>query len=140
MARPLLGEILLESQEITQDQLNKAIEIQKKEGKVAGVSLKDGTTYHSPIVVNVAGPHSFIINRMAGVEAGMNIKTRALRQEVAHVPAPEGVDYEADGCFLSDVFLQRTSGALPSEPLRLDSPRGYEHCRNTQFCRHDDSE
>ena len=72
------------------------------EGKVAGVSLKDGTTYHSPVVVNVAGPHSFIINRMAGVEAGMNIKTRALRQEVAHVPAPEGVDYEAYAFFLSD--------------------------------------
>ncbi len=41
------------------------------------------------IVVNVAGPHSYLINRMAGVEEGMKIKTRALRQEVCHVPAPE---------------------------------------------------
>ena len=36
-------------------------------------------------VVNVAGPHSFLVNRMAGVEAGMNRRTRALRHEVHHV-------------------------------------------------------
>ena len=78
------------------------VEIRKKKGRVTGVTLSDGTEYDSPIVVNVAGPHSFIINRMAGVEAGMKIKTRPLRQEVAHVPAPEGVDYEANGAFISD--------------------------------------
>ena len=32
----------------------------------------------------------------------MNISTRALRQEVAHVPAPEGVDYLSIGCVTSD--------------------------------------
>ena len=32
----------------------------------------------APVVVNVAGPHSFIINRMAGVEDGMNVKTAPL--------------------------------------------------------------
>jgi len=78
------------------------VEIRKKEGRVAGVTLNDGTEYDSPIVVNVAGPHSFIINRMAGVEAGMKIKTRPLRQEVAHVPSPKGVDYEANGAIISD--------------------------------------
>ena len=39
---------------------------------------------------------------MAGVEAGMMIKTRALRQEVSHVPAPPGFDYERDGFVTSD--------------------------------------
>ncbi len=78
------------------------VEIRKKEGRVAGIALKDGTEIDAPIVINVAGPHSFIINRMAGVEEGMNIKTKALRQEVAHVPAPEGIEYEVDGTLVSD--------------------------------------
>ena len=78
------------------------VEIHKKDGKVAGVTLKDGTRINAPIVVNVAGPHSYIINRMAGVEQGMNIKTRALRQEVCHVPPPDGMDYQQEGVMISD--------------------------------------
>jgi glycine/D-amino acid oxidase-like deaminating enzyme len=39
---------------------------------------------------------------MAGVSAGMNIKTRALRHEVAHVPAPKGMNFERDGIIYSD--------------------------------------
>ncbi|MBU8910573.1 MAG: FAD-binding oxidoreductase, partial [Desulfobacterales bacterium] len=51
----------------------------QKNGRVSGVSLQDGTEILAPVVVNVAGPHSYLINRMAGVEDQMNIKTRALR-------------------------------------------------------------
>jgi sarcosine oxidase subunit beta len=76
--------------------------IRKKDGRVAGITLKGGTQIDAPIVVNVAGPHSYIINRMAGVEEGMNIKTRALRQEVCHLPAPEGIDYVKEGTMISD--------------------------------------
>ena len=78
------------------------VDILQKDGRVAGVILKDGSEIHAPVVVNVAGPHSFLINRMAGVEEGMKIKTRALRQEVCHVPAPEGIDYEDVGTIISD--------------------------------------
>ncbi|MCP4136893.1 MAG: hypothetical protein GY754_38335 [bacterium] len=39
MARPLLGEILLEEGEITQDQLDKALEVQKNEGGLIGIIL-----------------------------------------------------------------------------------------------------
>jgi sarcosine oxidase subunit beta len=53
-------------------------------------------------VVNIAGPHSAKINAMAGVLEGMNIKTKALRQEVAHVPSPAGFDFEANGFVTSD--------------------------------------
>ena len=77
-------------------------EIFKDSGRVAGVRCKDGSRFFAPVVVNVAGPHSFIINEMAGVMEGMNIKTRALRQEVCHVPVPEGVDWERDGTIISD--------------------------------------
>jgi hypothetical protein len=39
MARPLLGEILLDNKEISQEQLEKAIEVQKKEGGLIGIIL-----------------------------------------------------------------------------------------------------
>jgi sarcosine oxidase subunit beta len=78
------------------------VDIRKKEGRAAGITLKDGNQIDAPIVVNVAGPHSYIINRMAGVEEDMKIKTRALRQEVCHVPAPEDIDYQRDGTIISD--------------------------------------
>ncbi|THB80815.1 MAG: FAD-binding oxidoreductase [Desulfobacteraceae bacterium] len=77
-------------------------DILKKDSRAAGVVLKDGTTIHAPVVINVAGPHSYMINRMAGIEDQMNIKTRALRVEVAHVPSPEGVDWEKVGVITSD--------------------------------------
>ena len=78
------------------------VEILTRDGHTAGVALKDGTRIGAPVVINVAGPHSFVINRLAGVEEGMKIKTRPLRQEVAHVPAPEGLDYEKVGMLVSD--------------------------------------
>lgn len=77
-------------------------DILKKDGRAAGIVLKDGQTIHAPVVINVAGPHSYLINRMAGVEDQMKIKTRALRVEVAHVPSPEGVDWEKNGIITSD--------------------------------------
>jgi sarcosine oxidase subunit beta len=78
------------------------MDILKKDGRAAGVKLADGTEIEAPIVVNVSGPHSFKINEMAGVLDGMKIKTRALKQEVCHVPAPVGVDYQVQGTIISD--------------------------------------
>ena len=40
-------------------------------GRVGGVCLADGETISAPVVVNVAGPHSFKVNEMAGVVDGM---------------------------------------------------------------------
>jgi sarcosine oxidase, subunit beta len=77
-------------------------EIRREDGRVAGVTLKSGEPIDAPVVVNVAGPHSYKINRMAGVEDGMRIKTRALKQEVAHVPFPAGFDFEHAGLVTSD--------------------------------------
>ncbi|MCK5836486.1 MAG: FAD-binding oxidoreductase [Desulfobacula sp.] len=113
----------------------------KKNGRVSGIALRDGTTIEAPIVVNVAGPHSYIINRMAGVEDQMNIKTRALRVEVAHVPSPKGVDWEKTGIITSDsdlgVYTRPETGnhfLIGSEepdcdPLEYVDPDNY----NTDF-------
>lgn len=76
--------------------------IRRDGDRVVGVTLSDGRELDAPVVVNVAGPHSFVINRMAGVEAGMKVKTRALRHEVHHVPSPPEFDFERDGLHVSD--------------------------------------
>jgi len=76
--------------------------IDRSGGRVSGVTLVDGTLLTSPVVVNVAGPHSYIVNQMAGVYDSMNIKTRALRHEVHHAPAPADFDYEHDGFNIAD--------------------------------------
>jgi sarcosine oxidase subunit beta len=78
------------------------VEILTANGRVAGVKLADGTEVLAPVVVNAAGPHSFKINRMAGVEEGMRIRTRALKREVCHVPSPAGLDFNLLGMMLSD--------------------------------------
>jgi len=77
-------------------------EILQEDGKVKGVKLTTGEEIHAPVVVNVAGPGSSIINKMAGVLDDMTIETRPLRQEVVHVPSPEGFDFENDGMVVSD--------------------------------------
>jgi sarcosine oxidase subunit beta len=78
------------------------VEILTAGGRVSGVRLADGSEIHAPVVVNVAGPASARINAMAGVLEDMTIETRPLRQEVVHVPAPEGFDFEHDGVIVSD--------------------------------------
>lgn len=81
---------------------NEVVDIRRESGRVRGVTLKSDVQIDAPVVVNIAGPHSFVINRMAGVEAGMNIKTRALRHEVHHVPSPPNFNYEEKGHPVSD--------------------------------------
>jgi sarcosine oxidase subunit beta len=58
--------------------------------RVRGLTLADGAEVDAPVVINVAGPHSSVINELAGVLDDFAVTTRPLRQEVHHVPAPEG--------------------------------------------------
>ena len=78
------------------------VEVKIASGRAVGVKLDDGTELHAPIVVNVAGPWSSHVNRMAGADRDMTISTKALKQEVAHVPAPEGFDFFRNGFVISD--------------------------------------
>lgn len=77
-------------------------EILQNGAGVRGVRLANGEEIHSPVVVNVAGPGSAAINAIAHVLDDMTIKTRPLRQEVVHVPSPQGFDFERDGLIVSD--------------------------------------
>ena len=71
--------------------------------RVAGVALDDGTEVRASIVVNVAGPHSSHINRLAGLEGTAYVSTRPMRREVYVVPAPERLDFDKAGCVVGDV-------------------------------------
>jgi len=81
------------------------VDILQEDGRTKGVRLASGEELHAPIVVNVAGPGSAIVNQMAGVTDEMTIETRPLRQEVVHVPAPEGFAFEGDGMVVSDTDI-----------------------------------
>jgi sarcosine oxidase subunit beta len=77
-------------------------EIRRRHGRVVGIGLAGGETMDAPVVVNAAGPHSFIVNELAGVDRSMKISTRALRHEVHYLPAPDGYDLETNGWLISD--------------------------------------
>ena len=78
------------------------VAVRQGNGRVSGITLSDGTQIDAPIVVNAAGPHSFVINRLAGVEDDMKIKTGALRREVHHVASPKGFNFNEKGFVFSD--------------------------------------
>jgi len=76
--------------------------IKKEGGRVAGVTLQNGRLINAPVVVNAAGPHSYVINQLAGITDKMKIKTRPLRHEVHFVPSPSEFSYEERGLVVSD--------------------------------------
>ncbi|WP_406499540.1 FAD-binding oxidoreductase [Streptomyces sp. NBC_00846] len=60
----------------------------RREDRVAGIRLADGTAITAPVVVNAAGPWSGGFNRMAEVGAEFTVGVRPLRQEVHQVATP----------------------------------------------------
>jgi sarcosine oxidase, subunit beta len=75
-------------------------------GSVSGVRLGDGSTLFAPVVVNAAGPFSSKLNQLAGVADDFaQISTRALRQEVHVIPAPEDFTLGTKGTIVNDADL-----------------------------------
>ncbi len=56
--------------------------------RASGVVLASGKRIACDVVINAAGPHSGIVNTMAGVLDDMTVATKPLRQQVDHVRAP----------------------------------------------------
>jgi sarcosine oxidase subunit beta len=80
------------------------VEICRADGRVGQVVLADGTILEASVVVNAAGPHSSVVNRLAGV-ATTGIQTRPLRQEVHVVPSPHGFSLDDGGMPIADADL-----------------------------------
>ncbi|MEM1333784.1 MAG: FAD-dependent oxidoreductase [Actinomycetota bacterium] len=70
--------------------------------RVTGVELADGSTVTAPVVVNVGGPHSATLNRLAGAFDSMNIRTESIRHETYHTAGPPDLDFTAVGFAVAD--------------------------------------
>ena len=81
------------------------IAVRRSAGRIAGITLDDGTELDAPVVVNVAGPHSAAINTLADVLADFRVSTRPMRQEVHHVPEPAGYSQGTPGPLVADLDL-----------------------------------
>jgi glycine/D-amino acid oxidase-like deaminating enzyme len=94
--------------------------IRQAGGRVAGVALADGTVLSAPVVVNVAGPWSSGLNRIAGVGDDFTISVRPLRQEVHQVPAPPGYNNgDQLGPVIADLDLGTYFRGTPGDGLLL---------------------
>ena len=92
-----------------------------RDDMVRGVTLADGTSLAAPIVVNVGGPHSAHLNRLAGVTDDMTIGHRPLRQEVFVVSAPAGTGLDEGGPFVADVDLGQYFRPHPGGSMMIGS-------------------
>ncbi len=60
--------------------------IERRAGGGFRLPLADGEAIEADVLVNAAGPHSALVNRLAGAE--LPLQTRALRREVHALPNP----------------------------------------------------
>ena len=94
-------------------QLNRAVcAIESLPGEGFRLLLSDGTSIEVDAVVNAAGPHSSIVNALAGVE--LELETRPLRREV-HVLSnpvydPEGPRLPVVGDMDSGIYFRPEAG------------------------------
>jgi sarcosine oxidase, subunit beta len=87
-------------------------------GRVTGLHLADGSALSAPVVVNVAGPWSSGLNRIAGVGDDFTISVRPMRQEVHHVQAPPGYnDGDRLGPVIADLDLGIYVRGTPGDGL-----------------------
>ena len=93
------------------------VDVLKRDGRVTGVALSDGTRVRVPVVVNASGPHSSIVNAMAGALDDFAVSTRPLRQEVHEVPAPPGFAHAGPGPLVADPDLGTYFRGTPSGRL-----------------------
>ncbi len=98
--------------------------VEPKDGGFS-VTLEDGAVLLTDVVVNAAGPHSALINEMAGVSLGL--ETRALRREVHALENP--VSSPSSGSVLpvigdvdSGVYLRPEAGGQQLVVGSLDPP------------------
>ncbi len=92
--------------------------VRQAHGRVSGLDLADGTVLAAPVVVNVAGPWSSGLNRVAGVGDDFTIVVRPMRQEVHQVPAPPGYnDDDRPGPVIADLDLGTYMRGTPGDGL-----------------------
>lgn len=76
--------------------------INRSAQRVTGVTSSTGETLRASVVINAAGPHSSVINQLAGVTGDMRFATRPMRHEVAHVHLPADATPGHHRCVVGD--------------------------------------
>jgi sarcosine oxidase subunit beta len=84
---------------------SRVCEIHQRGGRVVGVALTSGERIDADVVVNVAGPASSAVNRLAGVADEMRIGHRPLRQEVSVAKSPPGFGLDDGGTIVTDMNI-----------------------------------
>ncbi|WP_436698087.1 NAD(P)/FAD-dependent oxidoreductase [Nocardioides sp. BYT-33-1] len=109
------------------------VAIEKRGQRAVGVRTA-AERYSCDVLINVAGPHSTVINDMAGVTEEFRIRTRPLRQEVHELPG-DGHDYPLVADLDLGTYFRRTpagnvlvGGAEPAcDPLQwLEDPDEFK--------------
>lgn len=112
---------------------------------IQGITLERHGYISCPIVVNAAGPHSAQVRAMAGAYREGEVKTTALRQEVAHLPMPQNSGSAALQCVLTDTdcgVYMRPEGAShmlvgslepPCDVLEYVAPDNYQESLSDQW-------
>jgi sarcosine oxidase subunit beta len=79
--------------------------IETRRGAVHAIRTTAGDVIETPCVVNAAGPWSAQVNRLVDRDLGLDVGTRALRQEVHSLMAPDGFSPEGGGPVIGDMDL-----------------------------------
>ena len=97
---------------------SQVVGVRQAGGRVTGLELADGSVLSAPVVLNVAGPWSAGLNRLAGVGDDFTVSVRPMRQEVHHVPAPPGYnDGDRLGPVIADLDLGTYMRGTPGDGL-----------------------
>lgn len=109
-------------------------------GAVTGLEVAGGASVPVRKVINAAGPHSAVINELAGVLDDFNVSTRPMRQEVHQVPAPPGSAGDRPIPLVGDLDLGTYFRSTPNgelliggtepacDPMEwLEDPDAYNH-------------
>ena len=92
--------------------------VRRQGDRVAGLTLTGREQLDAPVVVNVAGPWSGQLNRLAGVGDDWTVSVRPMRQEVHHVTAPPGYNSaDAPGPVVADLDLGTYFRGAPGNGL-----------------------
>ncbi|RJQ91296.1 NAD(P)/FAD-dependent oxidoreductase [Amycolatopsis panacis] len=107
--------------------------------RVVGVTLADGTALRAGAVLVVAGPHSDSLLRGIGATSDFRVRTRRIREELGHVPAPPGLDLALQGVHLvdgdlninfrperGDAFLVGSNGDRADEQTVIQDPDVFD--------------
>lgn len=121
----------------------KVTAVRHRHSRVQGITLDDGSMIDSRVLVNASGPHSAIVNAMAGLAHQLPIKTRALRHEVVYLDQPSSPSGDTAAIVATDLdtgTYTRPDGAdllvgtldPPCDTPDVVDPDTY----NTQFTQH----